>query len=157
MPGMNEPQMEMLADGSVVESSVLNVVERIMEIWPNLKVKYLDPDRTENFFEAPYIVVEVLADGTEVIVMQVWELDDRLIDKLFAADISRYRTKEDFLKQLDEKNALVRRAEKELQKQQDEAIVELVTDVVKTPKDTYTATNPLDGRKHKFTKTPRSD
>lgn len=146
----------MLAEGVYVEKDVLGIVERIMETWPNLKVKFLNPDMMGDVFDAPYVVVETLADGSEAHVLSVWTLDERVMDMIHNADILRFRNADEYLKKMDEANALAKRAEQEIEAQKSEAIREMVAGVIGSPKDTYTATNPVTEEKHEFRSIPKS-
>jgi hypothetical protein len=159
MPGRyTEPkrhQFVQLKDGVVVERDVLNIVQRISEYDPNLSVKYLDPDRVESAFDAPYIIVELCPDGVERIVTSVWELNEQVLEMIKHADLARHVRPQDLLAEMDRHNAKIKEQEKKRQFAEAEALGEMVADVLRSPKDTYTASNPLTGQKHKFTATPQ--
>jgi hypothetical protein len=91
-----------IADGVYVEQDVLNIVEKIQQYDPNLKVKYCDPDRAE-FGDEPYRIVEICPDGMERVVFGTWTLDERVMDRLYAAD----NLKTDVLANIDRNNRLV--------------------------------------------------
>jgi len=77
-----------MSDGSYVESDVLNVVEKIRAYDPNLNVKYCDP-RLADPDDPPYKVVELCPDGVERVVFMVWELNEKVLERLYAADNAR--------------------------------------------------------------------
>lgn len=76
-----------IADGMYVERDVLNIVARIQEYDSNLKVKVLAAGGPG---DAPYKLVELCADGIERIVFDIWELDQRVLDRIMAADNARH-------------------------------------------------------------------
>lgn len=100
----NEAKRRMieLADGSQVEADVYNVVEKIRNYDPNLRVKYLN--MASGLHEAPYALFELCPDGIERKVFDIWELDDRVLDRLVAADTLKHNV----LARMDANNALVR-------------------------------------------------
>jgi hypothetical protein len=91
-----------LADGSYVEQDVLNIIDKIQEYDPNLKVKYVDPNRAE-FGDEPYRIVEVCPDGMERVVFGVWKLDETVLQRIYAAD----KMKSDVLANIDSHNRMV--------------------------------------------------
>lgn len=150
----HQAHLEVLASGEVVERDVLNIVERIHAYDPNLRVKYLDPGVVGDLLDAPYVITEMCPDGIERIVTSVWKLDETVYDSVVMADSIRQGQMRDKLAEIDKKNALVKAAAEKAIQDENDALKEMVTDVVKSPKDTYTATNPLSGETHKFTATP---
>lgn len=162
MPGRVTPKKEkdplvMLQEGVYVERDVLNVVQKIHDYDPNLKVKFLDPDKFGDVFESPYILVETLPDGSEQAVMSIWELNDSILELIVGMDLARRHHATDFLTEMDKVNAAAEKEQKRLQKEKDDAIQELVSDVLKSPKDTYSAINPVSGEKHEFRSVPKSE
>lgn len=141
-----------LGNGVLVEEDVNNVVEKIRNYDPNLIVQYLDPARATDLTDAPYRIMELCPDGLTRPVMQVWELDDRVIERIH--DLDKHRV--DILAQLDATNAKARQAEQRRYKQEIEAVSEMVRGVLRSPKDTYTAKNPVTGEDHKFTNLKQS-
>lgn len=154
-PSLRQSQFVALNDAVIVERDVLRVAEKIMRHSPNLKVKYLDPDRAAGLFDAPYIITEMCRDGQERVLMSVWQLDDSVYDRVVMGDLSLMRSPEDLLEKIDKNNEAVRQAEKQKQREKNEAIMEMVADVIASPKDTYSATNPVTGREHVFTEVPQ--
>lgn len=76
----------LLHDGSVAEipGDMFRVVEEIQFRWPNLRVLYLNPERA-GVMDAPYKIVEMTKNGP-MFVMDVWELDQRVIERLHLAN-----------------------------------------------------------------------
>lgn len=141
-----------IGQGMTVEQDVLNIVTKIRQYDPNLTVQYLDPDRAE-ITDAPYMLMEECPDGLRRPVMEIWELDERVLEKIYAADTQRF----DVLGDLDEANALASLNQKRRYKEQVAAVSEMVQGILKSPKDTYTATNPVTGQSHKFRSLRQSD
>jgi hypothetical protein len=77
-----------MADGSYVEEDVLNVVEKVRDYDPNLRVKYVDPALADPE-DPPYKIVELCPDGVERVVFGVWELNETILERLYAADNAR--------------------------------------------------------------------
>lgn len=93
-----------LAQGVYVERDVARIAEKIQEYDSNLRLQYVDPAVSE-IHDAPYCLVEICRDGMRRIVFYIWELDDRVLERLYAADTRRH----DVLAQVDNKNEQVRR------------------------------------------------
>ncbi len=133
-----------MADGSLVEEDALRIAQKIAEYDDNLRLKYCA--READLTDAPYKLVEICKDGAERIVFDVWELDDRVIERLYAAD-TRHRDIEAIL---NKENAEAKRDEnRRYQEKQDEAL-EIAQSVYKSSKDTYKMTDPHTGKKMKI-------
>lgn len=157
-PKSEQERLVAIADGVYVQKDVLNIVEKIQAYDPNLKVKYLDPDGpAAGMFDAPYLVVEECPDGIDRVVCQVWTLDETVYETIVGADTYRHAKQIDMLKIIDEQNRKVKAEEARKQKQKNEAIQEMVADVLRSPKDTYTAINPVTEKRHTFHSTPQGD
>ena len=74
-----------LADGSLVESDVLRIVEKIQEYDENLVLKYCPPS-VADLTDAPYALFEKCKDGIERLVFYIWELNDTVIERIYLAD-----------------------------------------------------------------------
>lgn len=72
--------------GVIVEEDVLGIVEQIRKMDPNLDVQFLDPDAHADLTDAPYQIIERCRDGIPRVVFTTWTLDQRVIDRLRAAD-----------------------------------------------------------------------
>lgn len=138
-----------MADGSWIEDDMLGIIEQIQNYDPNLRVQYLDPSRADSPTDAPYRIIEMCPDGFPRIVFAVWELDQRVIERLHRADNHRGN----ILQGLDGTNLLAKQNEERRYKDEQEALAEMVRDTLRSPKDTYKATNPVTGEEHKFTAT----
>jgi hypothetical protein len=123
-----------LAAGVYVESDVLDIVQRIRDYDPNIRVKYLDPDRGGDLGDPPYKIMELCPDGHERLIFGVWSLDERVMVRLFAADTQRH----DILARLDGVNGVARADEARRYEQEREEMIEKAVAVLRSPKDTYT-------------------
>lgn len=141
-----------LGNGVLVEEDVNNVVEKLRRYDENLIVQYLDPDKAE-FMDAPYRIMELCPDGLVRPIMSVWELDDRVVEKIQGLD--KYRN--NILELLDKQNKKAQDEVRRRYRMEVEAVTEMVAGVLRSPKDTYTATNPVTGEKHKFRSLKQSD
>lgn len=88
-----------LAEGVYVEADVLNIVGQIQDYDSNLRVKFLRPG-VGDVSDAPYAIFEVCPDGLERLVFTVWELDQRVMERLYQSD----NQKHDILGRLDKAN-----------------------------------------------------
>jgi hypothetical protein len=148
-----EKRLVELAQGVLVEEDVLGVVQRIMEYDSNLRVKYLDPTSFPDMTDAPYRIFELCPDGMERVVMSVWKLDERVLERLYKAD----NLKHGIFGEMNKRDELARRGLKRRFQDEIEALSEMAADVLRSPKDTYTATNPVTGEKHTFRASPQSE
>lgn len=156
MRGVDDDVAQRLVDigrGVLVEADVLGIVERIQAYDENLRVTFLDPEQFSDIRDAPYQIQEICPDGMRRPVMSVWELDERVLERLYAADTQRF----DVLHRLEGNNKKALSIEKRRYKEEVQAVSEMVQGVLASPKDTYTATNPVTGEKHKFTSIKQSD
>lgn len=128
-----------LAEGVYVEHDVLGIVQRIYEYDRNLRVKYLDPQRAE-FGDAPYKIVEECMDGQERVIFDCWELNELVLERLYAADTM----KNDILAQLDAKNALARIHQQQRYQDQRLEAQDIVKHFIKSPKGRYSFKNSFD-------------
>jgi len=92
-----------LDDNSFVERDVLNIIEKIYHYDPNLKVQYLE--QAASLGDAPWRIVELCRDGQWRTVFYVWTLDQRVLDRLYAADTHHHNV----LAKLDAHNASLKR------------------------------------------------
>lgn len=76
--------------GVLVEQDALRVAKAINDYDPNLEVICLDPNRPGvKVTSSPFMVVQRMPNGTYQKVLEAWELDDRLIERIWAADQHR--------------------------------------------------------------------
>lgn len=128
-----------LASGEWVERDVLNIAEKLKEYDENLRLQYLDPSNPEaQVGDPPWRIVEMCRDGLPRVVMTAWELDERILERIYAADTSR----RDLLAVIDGHNQRlhaerVRRYEEE--KAQD---IDIIESYLKSPKGRWSFENP---------------
>lgn len=131
-----------LSEGVYVEDDVLGIIGRIMEYDPNLRVQYLAG--RGQLDDAPYRVVELCPDGIERMVMGCWELDERVLQRLFAADTQ----KQDILRNLDRVNGDAR--ERSKRRFRDESLAEakeMTISILRSPKTEYSMPGQEEGEK----------
>lgn len=121
-----------LADGSLVENDVLNIVQKIKNYDSNLRVKYVDPARAE-FGDAPYRVTEICPDGIERLVMEVWQLDERVFERIISADNSRNNV----LLSVDNANLLAKKIQERRYEEVKLEDQDLITHYLQSPKGRY--------------------
>lgn len=141
-----------LADGVAVEEDTLRIAEKIKAYDPNLRVQFVDPSQAE-FGDAPFRIIEHCPDGFDRVAMYAWTLDERVLDRIMLADTNRV----DVLAALNASNNRARDQERRRYQEQVAAVSEMVQGVLASPKDTYTATNPVTGERHKFRSLKQSD
>lgn len=121
-----------LAEGVYVEADVLNVVEKIRSYDSNLRVKFLDP-ALASAGDPPYKIVELCPDGIERVVFGVWELNEQVLERLYAAD----NTRTNVLVDLHGNNLL---AKKEQERRYEEVVSEdrdIIASYLRSPKGRY--------------------
>ena len=77
-----------LVDGQIVERDALHIAERIHEYDENLELVCLDPDKA-GINDAPFLVLELLPNGTRTVAFEAWSLDERLLERIYNADKRR--------------------------------------------------------------------
>lgn len=140
-----EKRLVEIAEGVAVEDDVLGIIHKIRRRWPSLVVQYVDVSRAE-FSDAPFKIVEECPDGLRRPVMDVLELDERVIERLEAADTHRHNV----LADLDAINKKATERGHRRFREERAALSEMVHGVLRSSKDTYTATNPVTGEDHTF-------
>lgn len=147
-----QKRMVEMAGGVLVEEDVLGIVSKIRARWPTLVVQFCDPNRAD-FQDAPFRILEECPDGLRRPVMDVWQLDDRVIERLYAADTHKHNV----LADLDAANLKATQQGHRRFREETAALSEMVAGILRSPKDTYTATNPLTGKEHTFRSLPHED
>jgi hypothetical protein len=142
-----------LGGGVRVEHDVLNIVEKLREYDENLIVQMLDPARADAITDAPFRIMELCPDGLARPVLDVWTLDETVLERIYAADNRKFDT----LWMLDQNNNKARRYEEQEFEDKTAALSDMVQGVLRSPKDTYRATNPVTGEEHTFRSMRRSD
>lgn len=92
-------------DGMLVEEDALRIAERLAETHPNVAILCVDPELAD-FNDAPFIVAELCADGQYRRIFEAWQLDERILERVYAAD--RF-TGADLLARIDAQNAAVKK------------------------------------------------
>lgn len=140
MPQDVKKRLVELVGGYVCDGDVYDIVTRVQEYDPALRIQYL-AGRGEPG-NPPYRLVERCRDGIERIVFDIWELDARVLERIWAADNQRH----DILAELDSNNSNVRAAmQKRFQDEEMAAALDLSHHVLGTSKGRYTIPGPLDG------------
>jgi IS5 family transposase len=125
-----------------VERDALNIARRINEYDENLRIQYLESEAKLD--QPPYRLVEKCKDGLDRIVFTFWELDERILNRIFRADTQR----NNILGGLDEKNALASLAAKQRYEEKVEETKDIVAHIIAAPKSKYTVTH--EGREMTF-------
>lgn len=79
-------------DGMIVEKDLYNVAQQIKKYDENLELLYLDPDRDQdgNISAEPWILAERCTDGQLRKIKGYWQLDERVMADIEAADTQRH-------------------------------------------------------------------
>jgi hypothetical protein len=119
----------LVVDGQIVERDALRIAEAIKDYDESL-----DPDLAD-VNEAPFIVCERRkTDGALIRVMEAWELDERILERIYAADTQR----SDVLLGLEKKEVQMRRDQQSRYQEKRDANKDLVESIVKNMKSKYT-------------------
>jgi len=124
------------ADPGVVlreQSDVFRIVERIREIDSNLDVAYLDPDKA-SITDAPYMIFEWCRDGVPRVLFSVWEMDERVIDRIHAADTTKF----DIQGAIEKANEKARKEQQEKSKDVMAEGGDIISHAFASPKTSYT-------------------
>lgn len=78
--------------GNLVEHDALRVAEAVHAYDEDLYVIGLDPNGPIKLNSAPYMVVCKMPDGSYQKVLEAWSLDDRVLERIWAADSQRFDT-----------------------------------------------------------------
>lgn len=90
-----------------VDHDIFGVVQEIRDRWPQLQVQFCNPDLADPS-DAPYRIIEMGRDGQWYEVMAIWEMDRRVIDRLYDSDITRT----DVLRRVEESERKAREEQK---------------------------------------------
>lgn len=124
-----------MADGSYVERDVLNIVEKIREYDSNLVVKCCT--EATALSAAPYALYEKCRDGYERFVFDIWELDERVLERIHAAD----NMKNSVLVDIDGNNLIVKKAENQRYKEKLAQAQDVIESYLKSPKSSFSFKN----------------
>lgn len=136
MSNLTEDQMRSLVkvvDGVYVERDVLNIAEKVYEYSDRLRIKAVHPGLAEPG-DAPYILTEICNDGIERKCFDIWELDERVLERIYSADTQRH----DILLALDMKNARVKKEQNQRFKETIDEAHDIIVSMLKSPKHRYT-------------------
>lgn len=123
-----------IAPGVIVERDVMDVVDWVRDYSPDLDVVYLDPNRFDlHPSDPPYKVIEHCKDGQVRVVFSCWTLDNRVKERIIAADTERT----DVLGNLDANNAKARFAQQYRFQEQIAEANDLTAHLLRNPKTSY--------------------
>lgn len=124
-----------LSDGSVMEEDLYGIVERVRNYDPSLRIKYLACNGVVS--DAPYAIFELCPDGIERKVFDIWELDERVMERLYAAD----NRKHNILANIDANNNKVRAEQQRNFYERQLADADLIETMLKSNKGRWTFKN----------------
>lgn len=124
-------------DGNYVERDALKIAEKIKQYDPNLELLCVDPMSGPDINEAPFLVCERCEDGQLRRVFEAWQLDDRIIQRIYAADQRRFDT----LEQIDRTNAEVDRVARRRYEEKREERKDLVAHIAAARTSDYSFKN----------------
>ncbi len=127
-----------IVDGNIVERDAHNIAVKIKEYDEDLELICLDPDsESVTFASAPFLVIRRTADGTYERVLEAWELDDRIIERIWAAD----GTKNNVLDKLVAMERANKKKEEDAWNEKKWAKHELFAGAMANPKSSFTFKN----------------
>lgn len=132
-----------MVEGVLVEGDALHIAERIHEYDPNLTLQYLE--QAANVNEPPFRVIEHCRDGVDRVAFTAWELDERLLQRIYAGDNARH----DLDRIITEANRKAKDAQKAKQRDSRLEAQDITQHVIKSPRVRYSVK--LNDR-HGFTK-----
>ena len=103
----------LMVDGQIVERDALYITEKLMDYDPDLRVLCLDPEKA-GVNDAPFVVVKLQPNGTMQRVLEAWQLDDTVVQRVYLADGQRNNQLEQLVKLEQQKKAEKERADKEV-------------------------------------------
>lgn len=128
----------MLIDGMVVERKAHAIAMAIKQYDPELELICLDPTNPDiKITSAPFMVVAPRHDGSYYKVLEAWELDDRILQRLWTSD--KYHNNS--LELLEKMEAKIRKENEDRYREYIEPKKELAVSVWKNPKTQYTYHN----------------
>lgn len=122
--------------GVLVDRDALRIAERISAYDPNLTLQYLE--QADSIGEPPFRVLELCPDGIQRVALTAWELDERILQRIYAADNQKHNI--DAL--ITSSNEKAKVNQKKRYEERVLAESDLVTSVLKSPKQSYTAKIP---------------
>ncbi len=125
-----------MGNGVAVESDALRVAQKVNEYDSNLVIKCL-VSSANNPSQAPYALFEKCPDGIDRKVFDIWTLDDRVLERIYAADTRKL----DVLGALDRHNSGIRREMDRKYQERKAETSDLIVHMLKNPKTSYTFKN----------------
>lgn len=122
--------------GQLVERDPLRIAEKINEYDPNLRVQALEGQALK-VGEPPFRLVEKGKDGFERVVFTFWQLDDRVLQRVYQADTQII----DVIAGLDIANLRAKQEQNYRFQQRKEEENEKVVAILQSPKSTYKVDN----------------
>lgn len=126
-----------VVDGAIVERDALNIAERIHEYDENLVLMCLQNDSLSELHDAPFVLCERRPDGSLHRVMEAWKLDERILERIYAADSQRFDTLES-LTRMEKKRK--DDSDRRYREKMDENL-DILVSAVKNRKSTFTVHN----------------
>ena len=123
-------------DGLIVERKASDIVQKIKEYDENLEVFFCDPDTAE-FNDAPYVLCWRDQHGILKKVFEFWEMDDRIIERIYLADQNRF----DAFARMEKIEAQLKKAQEDRYRETREESNQLFLDVLRSPKSSYSFEN----------------
>lgn len=123
-------------DGQIVETDALRIAEKIHDYDHNLNLICADPD-TASFSTAPFMVVCRNTDGSYYCVLEAWQLDDRILERLYNSD----QRKSNVMDKLESAEARHRKLKEDRYKERVGDGLEMGITALKSGKSTYSFKN----------------
>jgi hypothetical protein len=127
----NKGHLVKIDHDTFVERDVLNIVQKIQEYDPNLKVQYLGESATVG--DAPFRILEWCKDHQWRICFYAWKLDQTVLDRIWLADTHFHRV----LERLDASNAAVKRESLRRYREKIGEAKDITQHIVASPKGRY--------------------
>ena len=123
-------------DNMLVDKKMHEIAQKIDEYDEQLCILCVDPD-TCGFSEAPFVLAEVVntPEGPQVFkVFEFWELNDSVLERLYASDTRRV----DVLAEIDKNNKKIRDEENRRYREKMESQIDVVASIIRSTKSSYT-------------------
>lgn len=131
-------------DGMLVDADCLRIAEAVKAYDENLEI--LCTVNAADISDAPYVLAELCRDGQYRKIMDVWELDDRVLEAVEAADSQRH----DLIAVINGRNERVKKDRERRYKDLSQETHEIAVSVLRTQKSRYTAPDPRTGESITF-------
>ena len=128
-----------------VDDDVAHIIQQVGEHFPELSVRYCE---NPGLGEAPYMVIERLPNGLEMPVMTCWQLDNRLLEVLHQADMSKH----DVQKIMDQKNARARMLIQDKQQYWRDYVRDVIVTAANHSGSSFTFKDPREGHEGEIVK-----